>query len=53
MHSITNSFLGLLLVFVLFILLHTSSITVTEQIGQQRTKAPFKVLYQELLVFKK
>ena len=53
MQSITKSFLGLLLVFALFIALHTSSIIVTEQITNQKDQAPLKVLYQGLIAFKK
>ena len=55
MQSITKSFLGLLLVFALFIALHTSSVALaeSEQLTEQKAQSPFKTVYQELMAFKK
>ena len=55
MQSITKSFLGLLLVFALFIALHTSSVTLaeSEQLTKQTAQAPLEILYKQLVTFKK
>lgn len=55
MQSLTNSLLGLLLVFALLIALHTSSIVIagSEATTGQSAQAPLKVLYNELVAFKK
>ncbi len=55
MQSMTNSILGLLLVFALFIALHAASISIagTELTNGPNAQSPLNILYQELVAFKK